>query len=145
MKKILLVDVDGTLAEYKKWEGIHKIGKPIKGAVEFVNALAKDYRIHIWTTRCNLDINRHEVPEITSDIVRMNNEGYLRQYAERYLVDLVKGWLDKNGFKYDMILTGKPHCSAFIDDRAINCVPQERETSYEEVLKHLGGRESERL
>jgi len=111
-KKTILVDVDGTLAHYDGWKGIHHIGDPFPHAKEFLFQLREKFEVAIWTTRCNLDLNQKEVPADVHD-------------PQQYLIDKVKGWLDEHGMEYDTILPGKPICAGFIDDRAISCRPME--------------------
>lgn len=105
------VDLDGVLAEYDSWRGIYHIGQPIPGAVEFTRVLKERCMLIIHTTRMDLDLQRTECPAITIDELR----------------SIVKEYLDEHGFHYDEIWTGtgKPIASAYIDDRAINCKPQE--------------------
>ena len=44
----------------------------------------------------------------------------------------VRQYLDKHGFKYDEVYEGKgkPIASAYIDDRAVTCKPQETANPY---------------
>lgn len=109
-KKTVAVDVDGVLARYDGWKGREHFGDPIPGAVEFTRILSEFASITIFTTRCKPQ------PE----------EGLT---AEQ-LGLIVKAWLDKHGFVYDLIYigVGKPIASAYIDDRAVECVPQQEGT-----------------
>lgn len=118
MKKNVCVDLDGTLAQYDGWQGIEHFGEPFDGAVEFVERLSQKYRIVIFTTRCNPQINKRQIEELKA---------------------LVKGWLDKHGFVYDEIYTGvgKPIAVAYIDDRASWCAPKHYEPAYEDILFEL--------
>lgn len=102
------VDLDGVLAKYDKWRGIHHFGEPIVGSKEFVDKINEFADVLIYTTRCSNDANRDETVTVEQ------------------LKQLVKDWLDKYSFKYKDIYTGqgKPLCSAFVDDRAIHCNPQ---------------------
>ena len=105
------VDVDGVLAQYDGWRGVHHIGEPISGAIEFTRLLNEQgYYVIIHTTRMDIDLQRTEVPKIIiSD-----------------LIFILQQWLDKHGFYYDEIFsgTGKPIALAYIDDKGINCDPQ---------------------
>lgn len=108
--KTVAVDLDGVLAKYDGWRGIEHIGDPIPGAVEFTKALkAIPVRVVIHTTRTNADpaIQGH------SESVDM-------------LTQRVRLWLDAHGFAYDEIYAGqgKPLAAAYIDDRAVPCLPQ---------------------
>jgi hypothetical protein len=108
MKKNVCVDLDGVLADYSKgWQGVEVIGDPIPGAVEFTKSLSEFADVVVFTTRCNPEVNKPE--------------------AAHLLVNRVREWLDKHGFRYADIYcgTGKPIASAYIDDRAITCRPQE--------------------
>ena len=107
MKKTICVDLDGVLATYNGWKGVDHIGEPLPGAVEFTRKLSEFADVVIFTTRCNPEINKPEVAHL--------------------LVNRVRKWLDKHGFTYADIYAsqGKPIASAFIDDRAISCQPQE--------------------
>lgn len=51
-KLTLLIDLDGTIAEYNgRWSDGKPIGAPLPGAVEAVNRLYEHFRIIIFTTR----------------------------------------------------------------------------------------------
>ena len=112
--KTVCVDMDGVLASYDGWKGVDHIGDPIEGARDFVDALAKDFKIMIFSTRCNAEVNKF--------------------YDVETLVDIVKEWLQTHGFKYDYIGIGKPMAVAYIDDRAVSCRPQEYNFAFEEAL-----------
>ena len=101
------VEVDSVLAKYDKWQGLDHIGDPIDGAVEFTKALSKFCSVLIYTTRCSTVVNS--------------------AYDEQTLVAKVKAWLDKHGFEYKAIWSGKgkPIAVAYVDDRGISCRPQE--------------------
>ena len=46
------VDLDGTLAEYHGWKGMHHIGKPIKPMCDRVRAwLAEGIEVRVFTAR----------------------------------------------------------------------------------------------
>jgi hypothetical protein len=107
MKKIVAVDVDGVLAQYDGWKGIDHIGDPILGAVEFTRDLSAYVDVLIFTSRCCEELNKPEKAHLLRD-------------------RLVK-WLDQHGFTYADVYVGqgKPPASAYIDDRAVVCRPQE--------------------
>lgn len=107
-KKSVLVDLDGTLAVYDRWRGSDHFGDPIPGAVAFTHRLSEFARVVIFTTRC----------KATGEPGRSEPEA---------LAARVKAWLDLHGFAYDEIYTGqgKPFAAAIVDDRAVECRPQE--------------------
>lgn len=114
------LDLDGVLSTYSGWKGVDHFGDPIPGAVEFSKKLARVYRVIIFTARLH------------------------SSYDERDVLPLVQGWLDRHGFRYDEIYTGKgkPFAIAYIDDRGVSCRPQEDgERAFEialEGVKRLG-------
>lgn len=112
------VDLDGVLATYDKWRGVDHIGKPIEGALEFAQKLAKISDITIFTSRCAQDVL--EGSRITPGQLRIK----------------VIEWLEKHGFPYTDVYVGqgKPRAAAFIDDRGVNCNPQKDPGAFEEAL-----------
>lgn len=52
-KKILCVDFDGTLTEYKNgWQGIDVIDeRPVPGAMQFIVEASKVFEVHIFGSR----------------------------------------------------------------------------------------------
>lgn len=116
MRPTICIDLDGTLAKYDKWKGLDDIGEPIDGAVEFVNGLAEWANIIIFTVRCS-------------------TEHYPNQ-ANYMLVNRVKIWLDKYGFKYDHVWweAGKPSADAYVDDRSVSCRPREDRNAYRKAM-----------
>ncbi len=122
-KKTIAVDLDGTLAEYKKWIGVKVIGKPLPGAKEFLEELhRRGYRILIYTAR-----------------TAGRNKGKDGKYTQEDLNAIVENWFKKHDMPYDAIHFGdsKPAASAFIDDRAVECRPQENAKAYEEALADM--------
>lgn len=116
--KSVLVDLDGVLADYHSgWLGIHSIGDPIPGAVEFTKQLAEFARVVIFTTRCKAYPSDVPGPDETPEPNRDDPEA---------LAAIVKTWLDKHGFTYSEVYIGqgKPPCAAVVDDRAVSCRPQ---------------------
>ena len=107
MRKTVCVDLDGVLASYKDgWKGVDHFGDPIPGAVEFTKALAAKCDVVIHTCRCNPEVNKPE--------------------AASLLGNRVRAWLDEHGFAYHDVFTGtgKPIAAAYVDDRAVVCVPE---------------------
>jgi len=99
-KKDVCVDLDGVLADYEEgWKGSDHIGYPIPGAVDFVKELSSFCKVIIHTSRSS-------IPGV---------------------LDSIKNWLDTHGFEYDSIWEGegKPIASAYVDDRAVLCDPQD--------------------
>lgn len=107
------VDLDGVLAKYDGWKGIDHIGEPITGAVEFVRRLYEKTRVVIYTTRCK------EYDDI----------GFDHRPAHE-LATVVRAWLEKYQIPHDEIYVGqgKPFAVGYIDDRAIQCRPQDGAT-----------------
>lgn len=58
-QRIVGCDLDGTLAQYDKWEGPDKIGEPIPAMVEKVKqAIAEGSEVWIFTARVNPGIEK---------------------------------------------------------------------------------------
>jgi hypothetical protein len=107
MKKTVAVDLDGVLAQYNGWKGIEHIGDPIEGAKEFIETLLENFVVLIHTTRCS----------------QTSNQGY----TEFELYQYIQNWLDKHKFPHGIEIwtrEGKPIATAYVDDRAVSCVPQ---------------------
>lgn len=115
-RKTVCVDVDGTLARYETFEGVDTIGDPLPGAVEFTRKLSRVADIMIYSTRASADANQG--------------------YNEQELTSKLKAWLDLHGFSYTSIYAGrgKPRASAYVDDRAVSCRPQQSSEAYEKAL-----------
>lgn len=63
------VDLDGTLAEYHGWKGLHHIGDPIPLMMNRVKKwIAEDRQVKIFTARCAI----HE-PERSEVIAAIHN------------------------------------------------------------------------
>ena len=118
MKGRVCLDLDGVLARSGPWQGIDHIGEPILGSVEFTYELSEFAYIIIHTTRCTEYPPGTQAPPGAVDIDR-------RPSSE--LARIVADWLDLYGYTYDEIHTGqgKPYASAYIDDRAVVCRPQD--------------------
>lgn len=108
MKKTVAVDLDGVLARYDGWKGVDHIGEPIPGARAFVRVLRQQFEVVVYTTRCNAELNRE---------------------GAELLRNRIRHWLEAHGFEYDHIHAeqGKPPATAYIDDRAVSCRPQDYE------------------
>ncbi|MHC4310838.1 MAG: capsular biosynthesis protein [Planctomycetota bacterium] len=108
MKKTVCVDLDGTLAQYSEWEGLENIGDPIPGARSFLQALKElGCEVVIYTTRTNPDVNQEE--------------------GKYDLALRIHTWLEQNEMPCDSVYVGrgKPIASAYVDDRAVECRPQD--------------------
>lgn len=106
-KRVLAIDLDGTLARFDSWRGVEHFGKPYAGAVDFIEGLSRDFDIVIHTCRTNPVVNDTETPE---------------QLAER-----VYKWLKENGFPDTVKVwagSGKPIASLYLDDRGFRCEPK---------------------
>jgi hypothetical protein len=121
-KPRVCVDLDGVLAQYNGWNGLDKIGPPMRGALDFARELAEIADIVVFTGRCSLDTGGEAPPT---------------RLSQSQLRIKVIEWLDKYGFPYADVYVGqgKPHVSAFIDDRAVNCNPQTDKNAFEKTLE----------
>lgn len=113
------LDLDGVLAQYDKWRGVEHIGDPIPGALKFVKDLSKIAEVVIFSSRCAQDIA--EGSRITPGQLRIH----------------IIEWLEKHKFPYSDVYVGqgKPRAAAFIDDRAVQCSPQNDEDAFKNALK----------
>lgn len=104
-KKRVCVDLDGTLLSYDGWKGVEHFGAPLPGAVEFTRELSRFADVIIFTCRCSEDCQSE---------------------SAEFLTRRVREFLDREGFAYSEIYTGrgKPFAHAYIDDRSIVCDPQ---------------------
>ncbi|MDH3492267.1 MAG: hypothetical protein OEM82_01865 [Acidobacteriota bacterium] len=118
--RTVAVDLDGVLAEYDGWKGLENIGDPIEGAKEFMEALSEKYFVLVHTAR-------------------IANENVKTEDHVQRVKNLVVEWLRENEIPYGDVYTGrgKPLASAFIDDRAVSCRPQEEEDSFAAALRAL--------
>lgn len=119
MRKTVAIDLDGVLASQSTpWTGVEDFGDPISGSVEFTKTISQFADIVIHTARCNTELNRG--------------------YSIPLIRNMVKNWLDENGFIYHDIWIGegKPIAAAYVDDRAVTCRPEENEDAYQ-TAAHL--------
>lgn len=106
-KKTVAVDLDGVLIQYRGWLGVDHFGEPIRGAREFLEKLREIAEVMLHTTRLSPAVN----PE----------------HSEIELQDMVDRALIERGLPYDQLWVGagKPIASAYVDDRAVICNPQD--------------------
>ncbi len=119
--RTVAVDLDGVIAKYDGWKGLDNIGEPIEGAKDFMEALSKTYFVLVHTARiANEDVKTED------HIQRVKN--------------IVEEWLNEHEIPFGEVFTGrgKPLASAFVDDRSVNCRPQEDEEAFSKALKALG-------
>jgi hypothetical protein len=119
MKKTVMVDLDGTLADYSEgWQGLEHIGDPIPGSKDFLTELSKFATVVIYTTRCCEGLNGR------------NGK------SAKELQDIIRVWLKKHDMPYDDVYAGqgKPIASCYIDDRAVYCAPQNDARAYPSAL-----------
>lgn len=101
------VDLDGVLAHRT---GNKRIGSPIAGAVEFTRQLQMNAKVIVYTARFSTTSGKQRSAAAVES---------LQKRIER--------WLDRHGLAWDSvsIATAKPIASAYIDDRAVPCRPEE--------------------
>jgi hypothetical protein len=98
MKKIVCVDLDGTIAHFVEWKGESHFGNVIEGTREALIALReKGWLIIIFTTRAN--------KVIIADFLNSN--------------ELIFDHINENPFQPENAIGGKPFADVYIDDRAI--------------------------
>ena len=120
-KPRVCLDLDGVLAQYSGWEGLEQIGPPIPGALDFAWQLAEIADIVIFTSRCSLDAG---------------GEATTTRLSPRQLRIKIIDWLEKHKFPYTDVYAGqgKPRASAFIDDRAVLCAPQNDKGAFKKAF-----------
>lgn len=97
-QKYICVDLDGTIAHYKGWQGHDHFGDPIDGVQAALQRIqSAGFKIIIHTTRSNKDLisaylNRHSIPF---------------------------DYINENPDQPDGAIGGKPMAEAYIDDRAV--------------------------
>ena len=129
-KKTVAVDLDGVLAKYDGWRGVGHIGDPIQGAQDFLNKLQRlGFEVLIFTTRCHPDVN--VVPAEFHPESR-DRESMWKSHLRR----IVEVWLEKFQMPHDRVYqgVGKPIATAYVDDRAVVCRPQEEMSAFETAL-----------
>ena len=96
--KYVCVDLDGTIAHYKEWQGEEVFGDPIEGVQVALEQLRKNgWKIIIYTTRSNQTLI----------------EGYLNKNSIPF------DYINHNPGQPKNAIGGKPYADAYIDDRGI--------------------------
>lgn len=121
--KTVAIDLDGTLAYYKGWNGEHTpIGRPLEGALELSNKLIEaGHKIIIHTTRVT-PINNPPKGDwsYTPGMGSINDQQF---EWSGYLEKQIRNWLNENEFNEDIEIwtnIGKPLADIYIDDKAFN-------------------------
>lgn len=104
-KPRVCVDFDGVIAYHDITMGPYKFGKPLDGAKEFLLNLSEIATVVIYSARVNVD---------------------------PYLADEIREYMDLHGLYYDEIYTGigKSEAIAYVDDRSVECNPQDDSDAY---------------
>lgn len=135
--KTIAVDLDGTLARYDGWKGIHHIGEPFPGARAFMSGLCGRFHVIVYTTRTNYRINQRPPQAMPSlkpgDIspAPMSSRKWTKM-----LMAIVAGWMKAHNIPYHEIYdgNGKPMAAAFVDDRAVPCSGKPDQQEYNRML-----------
>lgn len=96
-RKIIAVDLDGTITEYDGWQGEKHIGEPIDGCVEVLKKLKKSHVIIIHTCRNNLE--------------------YVKKYLDKHQIPY--DYINENPYQPDSAGNDKIFAHHYIDDRAV--------------------------
>lgn len=97
-QKYVCVDLDGTIAHYKEWQGDEVFGDPVEGVQAALEQLRKDgWKIIIYTTRSNQTLI----------------ESYLNKNSIPF------DYINYNPDQPKNAIRGKPYADAYIDDRGI--------------------------
>lgn len=97
-QKYVCVDLDGTIAYYKEWEGENHFGNPIEGVQEAFDKLrSAGWIIIIYTTRTNKKLVG----------------GFLKRHSIPF------DYINQNPEQPQNAIGGKPYADAYIDDRGI--------------------------
>lgn len=97
-QKYVCVDLDGTIAHYKEWEGETKFGDPIEGVQGALSILrSAGCKVIIYTTR--------------------GNQKLVEKYLQKHSIPF--DYINKNPDQPKNAFGGKPYAEAYIDDRGI--------------------------
>jgi hypothetical protein len=106
-RKVIAVDLDGTLAHYDKWRGIHHIGDPVPKMLARVKQwLEEGHGVTIFTARMSP----------TACLVNGQNSRAVQEVIEKWCVQHVGVLLPVTSEK-------RMSFSEFWDDRAIQIIP----------------------
>lgn len=110
-------DLDGTLAEYKDWEGIDHIGEPIKPMCDLIKKFnAENKKVKIVTAR---------VAPLDGDNTREKARGYIKEWCKKNL-----GFVPKITHEKDALMV------TLYDDRCQQVIPN-KGVCIEEAAKSL--------
>lgn len=114
LTKIIAIELDATLIRYNGFKGIEHFGLPYPGAVELTGRLSQLGEVWIYTCRTNPDIYTEHLPEHMDP-----------RDGPKRVKDLIRGYLDSQGFHYHHIYVGpgKPFADLYIDDKGLDCRP----------------------
>lgn len=116
-------DLDGTLAKYDKWEGIDRIGEPVKPMVDLIRKMHDEGKVvKILTAR----IAPHKLEDGTVGesyiTVPDGEDGVTRTYAHQFIND----WCHFNlGFIPEIVYQKDHLMLELYDDRVKQVVPNE--------------------
>lgn len=97
-KKYVCIDLDGTIAHYKEWQGEEFFGDPVEGVQDALEQLRKDgWKIIIYTTRSNDALIK----------------GYLSEHSIPF------DYINYNPDQPQNAIGRKPYADAYVDDRGI--------------------------
>lgn len=110
MKGTIVFDFDGVIHKYSKgWQGGSIYDEPNQSVIKVIDKLrANGYIVDIVSTRCATEEGAKSIGE----------------------------WLNKYGIEVDHILAHKPPALVYIDDRAINFDPLDKNL-YEEIINFI--------
>ena len=110
MKGTIVFDFDGVIHKYSKgWQDGSIYDEPNQSVIEVIDKLrANGYIVDIVSTRCATEEGAKSIGE----------------------------WLNKYGIEVDHILAHKPPALVYIDDRAINFDPLDKNL-YEEIINFI--------
>jgi len=101
MKRVIAIDFDGVIHQYRGWNGEGKFNKPMQGAKEGIDRIREEgYKVLIFTCRIDTDAVKE----------------WLDKYDIRY--DGINEHLVKFSHT-DKTPTMKPLADAYVDDKAV--------------------------